>query len=71
MANLNEPLDVEAFDTMQMGLDKNMRASILVSTKRDTPAEKCMYRQLVDNNEARDKLEELLLEINDITASST
>ena len=60
--DLKEQLAMEKFDTTQLGLDKNRRAALLVSAKVDTPLKKGLHRQMVDNNTARDQLEELLLE---------
>ena len=61
MANLNEQLAVEKYDATQVGLDKNKRAALLVSTKGETPSDKCLHRQIVDNNTLRDNLEGLLI----------
>ena len=64
MANLNEPLAVEDYDATELGLNRSRRAAFLVTTKVETPTEKGLHRQMVDNNAARNKIEELLLEVN-------
>ena len=64
MANLNELLAVEKSDATQRGLDKTKLAVLPAGIKGDTPSEKGLHRQLVDNNTARDNLEELLIEVN-------
>ena len=63
MTNLNKLLAIENYDAKQLGLDQNRRAALLVSDKVDTPSEKGLHRQMVNNNTARNQLEELLLKV--------
>ena len=61
---MNEPLALVDYDATQLGLDWNRHTAFLVSTKVETPSEKGLNRQMVDNDAARNQLEELLLKVN-------
>ena len=70
MADLTKALEVEKLSESNLLHNQNRRSAVLAVTKTDTPSEKGLHRQLVDNNDVRNYLEETLLQINAMVAEA-
>ena len=68
MADLNQPLKMEALNDLSYENEKQIRCMKISSLPNSQPAEKSIKRQMVDNNEARNGLEFMLRKINKTTA---
>ena len=70
MTDLSKALKVEEMDEGSWINDKGRRVSQLAALPVITPGDKSMFRQLQENNSARDALEELLLRINTVNVEA-
>ena len=68
MADLNQPMKMEALDDASYDNEKLVRNMKVSALPNITPPEKSLYRQMVENNNTRNSLESVLRKINETTA---
>ena len=70
MADLSKKLKIEDLDDQSFLFDQQNRFNSIANMPKSTPAEKSLYRQMSDNNLARNTLEKLLWRVNKINPTA-